>query len=88
MADAPPGAQLEPPTALPLSAGRDERGHGGDVIGIGRVTQAEKHRDEENDATEAPSDNPAIQSSSPNMTLVRQPDASGSLRGRREAPGR
>ena len=44
-----------------------ERRHGGDVIGIRRVAQAEQDGDEEDDCDGAPSEIPAIQSSSPNM---------------------
>ena len=74
----PPRAEPRRRPGRALAARRDERRHRGDVIRVGRVAEAEKRSDEEDDGDGAPSENPASQSSMPNTSLFRPPSRIGS----------
>ena len=69
--DSPPGAERCGRSRSFLAPRRDERRHRGDVVRVGRVAQPEQDADEEHDRHRRAFGEPAIQSSSPNMPLVR-----------------
>ena len=70
--DPPPGAETRGGAYGPVAAGRDERRHRGEVVRVGGVPEPEQDTHEQDDGDGAPSENPAIQSSIPNMSLVRR----------------
>ena len=51
--ETPPGAERGRPAAGVLAAGGHQRGHRGEVVGVGRVPQPEQGRDEEDDQDRA-----------------------------------
>jgi hypothetical protein len=51
---APPQAEASGRGGRALATGRDERRDGSDVVGIGRVPQAEQHGDEQDDRDRRP----------------------------------
>ena len=53
MAEAPPDAERGRAAPRPFAARGDQRRDRGDVVGVGRVAQAEQHRDEEDDEDRA-----------------------------------
>ena len=64
---AAPGGEARGPRPPDRRLPADERRYGREVVGVGRVAQAEQHRDGHDDPKVVPSERLAIMSSSPNI---------------------